>query len=413
MLRLVAFLTVICAVSAKIYFQEEFGSGWESRWVQSKHNSDYGKFVASSGKFYGDAERDTGLKTSQDARFYAIAASFPKFSSKGKDLVIQYTAKHEQSIDCGGGYLKIGPSTVDLKDFHGDSQYNIMFGPDICGATKRTHLIFNYKGTNLLKKVDIRTESDEFTHLFTLIVRPDQTYEVLIDNKSAASGSLIDGWDFLPPKEIPDPKVSKPEDWVDDATIADPDDTKPADWDSVPEFVADPDAEKPEDWDDEEDGEWEAPTIPNPDYKGEWQARMISNPAYKGEWTHPKIANPEYEPDETIGTYDDFGFVGIDIWQVKSGTIFDNILIGDDADEAKEHADKTWAKLKTDEKKKYDEDKEEQKKSAEEERAKRDSEIKDLQDEEESGDDDKPADSKRDQKLDALKKKQEHVHDDL
>jgi len=213
--------------------------------------------------------------------------------------------------------------------------------------------------------------------------------------------------------EILEVKVSKPEDWVDDATIADPDDTKPADWDSVPEFVADPDAEKPEDWDDEEDGEWEAPTIPNPDYKGEWQARMISNPAYKGEWTHPKIANPEYEPDETIGTYDDFGFVGIDIWQVKSGTIFDNILIGDDADEAKEHADKTWAKLKTDEKKKYDEDKEEQKKSAEEERAKRDSEIKDLQDEEESGDDDKPADSKRDQKLDALKKKQEHVHDDL
>lgn len=29
-----------------------------------------------------------------------------------------------------------------------------------------------------------------------------------------------------------------------------------------------------EDWDDEDDGEWEAPTIPNPEYKGEWKAKM-------------------------------------------------------------------------------------------------------------------------------------------
>jgi calreticulin len=29
-----------------------------------------------------------------------------------------------------------------------------------------------------------------------------------------------------------------------------------------------------EDWDDEDDGEWEAPTIPNPEYKGEWKPKM-------------------------------------------------------------------------------------------------------------------------------------------
>ncbi len=86
-----------------------------------------------------------------------------------------------------------------------------MFGPDICGASKRTHVIFNYKGENHLRKEDVRCESDELTHLYTLVVRPDQTYEVLIDRKSAASGSLTEGWNFLPPKEIPDPNVSKPE----------------------------------------------------------------------------------------------------------------------------------------------------------------------------------------------------------
>jgi hypothetical protein len=29
-----------------------------------------------------------------------------------------------------------------------------------------------------------------------------------------------------------------------------------------------------EDWDDEDDGEWEAPTVPNPEYKGEWKPKM-------------------------------------------------------------------------------------------------------------------------------------------
>ncbi len=76
-----------------------------------------------AGKFYGDAEADKGLQTSQDARFYAYTAKFPKFSNKDKDLVLQYTVKHEQKIDCGGGYLKILPSTVDQKNFNGDSQY--------------------------------------------------------------------------------------------------------------------------------------------------------------------------------------------------------------------------------------------------------------------------------------------------
>lgn len=34
-----------------------------------------------------------------------------------------------------------------------------------------------------------------------------------------------------PPKEIDDPKETKPEDWVDEAKIVDPEATKPEDWD--------------------------------------------------------------------------------------------------------------------------------------------------------------------------------------
>ena len=74
------------------------------------------------------------------------------------------------------------------------------------------HVIFNYKGNNLLTKKEIRCKDDVFTHLYTLIVNPDGTYEVLIDNEKAESGTLEEDWDFLPPKEIKDPEAKKPED---------------------------------------------------------------------------------------------------------------------------------------------------------------------------------------------------------
>ncbi|CAI8001496.1 Calreticulin [Geodia barretti] len=200
-------------------------------------------------------------------------------------------------------------------------------GPDICGpGTKKVHVILSYKGENKLTKKDIRCKDDEFTHLYTLILRPDNTYEVKIDNKRAEGGAIEDDWDILLPKDILDPEATKPEDWDDRAKIPDPEDTKPEEWDK-PEYIPDPEAKMPEDWDDEMDGEWEPPMIPNPDYKGEWTAKLIDNPDYQGEWVHPHIPNPDYEQDEFLYRYEDFGVIGFDLWQVKSGTIFDNVLI--------------------------------------------------------------------------------------
>jgi len=376
---------IVCAlslVSAKIYFKEEFGAGWEDRWMVSEHDESYGKLVASAGEFFDDEARDTGMKTSEDARFYSVSSMLSEsFSNKDTDLVIQFSVKHEQKIDCGGGYLKIMPSTIDQKDFHGDTVYNVMFGPDICGATKRTHVIFNYNDDNHLRRSDVKCESDELTHLYTLIVKPDQSYDVQIDQKSVASGNLVDDFDFLAPKEIEDPATSKPTDWVDQAMIVDPTETKPDGYDEIAEFVVDPEAEKPEDWDDEDDGEWEAPTIENPEYKGEWTPAMIENPDYVGEWVHPLVANPDYQEDDQIYAFSDFGAVGLDIWQVKSGTIFDNIIITDSIEEAEEFAAATWALQRPVEKKLAEEDRETKKAEADEERAVRDAEIKAMEDE--------------------------------
>merc|ERR1712066_772785 len=156
-------------------------------------------------------------------------------------------------------------------------------------------------------------------------------------------GSLKVDWEMLKPKEISDPSDKKPEDWVDDSMMDDPEDKKPEDWVEEKRIV-DSDAKKPDDWDDEEDGEWEAPMKDNPAYKGDWYGKRISNPAYKGIWEAKKIANPEYEDDDSVYKYADFGFIGFDLWQVKGGTIFDNVIICDDEAEADTFA-KKWKAL--------------------------------------------------------------------
>jgi calreticulin len=365
---------------------------WESRWVHSAaKGSDNGKFVLTAGKWYGNAEEDKGIQTSQDAKFYAISAQHNDFSNEGKDLVVQLQVKHEQTIDCGGGYVKLYPTGFEQKKLVGETPYNIMFGPDICGySTKKVHVIFAYKGQNLLLKKEIRCKDDDLSHVYTLVVHPDNTYDVLIDLEKVQSGSLEEDWDFLPAKEILDPQAKKPEDWDDRKKIADETDVKPADWD-VPEYIADPNAKKPEDWDDEMDGEWEPPQIKNPEYKGEWKAREIDNPNYKGEWVHPKIPNPEYSPDANLYKYASFGGVGIDIWQVKAGTIFDNIFIGDDLEAARAFAQETWGKNKDGELKMRDAAKEAERKAREEQEkaAKAEADAHAEEEEEEEEEDEK------------------------
>jgi len=306
--------------------------------------------------------------------------------------------KHTQKIDCGGGYIKLMPADIDQSKFGGDTDYAIMFGPDICGtSTKRVHVIFTYKGKNLLTKKTINAESDQLTHVYTLIVRPDNTYEVRIDNKKVQSGSLFDDWDFLLPKTIKDPAAKKPSDWVDNEKIDDPTDVKPADYDATPKQIADPDAEKPDDWNDESDGAWEAPMIDNPEWKGEWKPKQIPNPAYKGKWIHPEIANPEYTEDNEVYAYSNLGAVGFELWQVKAGSIFDNIIVTDSVDEAEQFYADTTGKHKDAEKSMFDDAEKAKRESEEAERKKIEAE-KAKQEKETDDDDDDDDDDDKDEK---------------
>lgn len=286
-------------------------------------------------------------------------------------------------MECGGAYLKLLKENADLhaEEFSNASPYVIMFGPDKCGATNKVHFIFKHKNPKTgeyeekhLKSPPMAKITKQST-LYTLIVKPDQTFEIRIDGKEAKSGSLLEEFtpSVNPPAEIDDADDKKPEDWVDKAQIPDPKAKKPEDWDEdapyeivdeeaekpedwledEPEFIPDPEAAKPEDWDDEEDGDWLPPTVanpkceeasgcgkwskpmkPNPAYKGKWSAPVIENPAYKGQWAPRKIPNPAYFEDKAPANFEPIGAIGFELWTMTKDILFDNIYVGHSIEDA-------------------------------------------------------------------------------
>lgn len=302
---------------------------------------------------------DKGLVLKDKAAHHAISAKFDKpIDNKGKTLVVQYEVKLQNFLECGGAYMKLLQQNAALgaDEFSNASPYVIMFGPDKCGSTNKVHFIFRHKNPKTGEYEEKHLTSapaatiNKLTNLYTLIVKPDQTFEILINGESSKNGSLLENFTpaVNPPKEIDDAEDKKPEDWVDEAKIRDPEATKPEDWDedapyeivdeeaekpadwleSEPLTVPDPEAEKPEDWDDEEDGDWiapqvanpkcddvsgcgpwEKPMIKNPAFKGKWTAPFIDNPLYKGVWAPRKIPNPDFFEDKTPADFEPMGAV--------------------------------------------------------------------------------------------------------
>lgn len=341
---------------------------------------------------------DVGLVAKSKAAQHAISAHFEepldvaKVIAEGKPLVVQYEVKLQNGLTCGGAYVKLltdGPEGIQHKEFSDKTPYTIMFGPDKCGGNSKVHFIFRHKNP-VTGEIEEKHLTDtpppklgKTTALYTLIVRPDSTFDLQINGESKRSGSLLEEFDppVNPPAEIDDPDDKKPAAWVDEARIPDPEAKKPDDWDEdapkeiqdpeaakpegwledEPLLVPDPEAEKPEEWDDEEDGEWTAPTIPNPKcveaegcgewvpplvpnpaYKGKWFAEYIDNPAYKGPWAPRKIPNPGFFEDKEPAKLSPIGGVGFELWTMDEDILFDNIYVGTSEEDAKAFAQETY-----------------------------------------------------------------------
>ncbi|XP_071483050.1 calnexin-like [Diadema antillarum] len=334
---------------------------------------------------------DMGLVLKSKAKHHAIAAKLDKpFEFVADPLVVQYEVKFQNSHDCGGAYVKLLTNNPDLKldGVHDKTPYTIMFGPDKCGADSKLHFIFRHKnpksGEFEEKHAKKPTGSfshvftDQKVHLFTLVVNPDNTFQVYVDQKVVSEGSLLEDMSpaVNPPAEIEDPDDKKPKDWDDRKKIPEPGAEKPDDWDEdapaqiedenavkpdgwlddEPELIDDPDAERPDDWDDDMDGEWEPPKInnplcddvgcgewkppmvPNPGYKGKWKPPYIDNPNYQGEWKPRMIANPDFFEDLEPFKMSSIGAIALELWSMSDNILFDNFIITTDKDVADQYA---------------------------------------------------------------------------
>lgn len=146
---------------------------------------------------------------------------------------VRYELRLHKTHECGGAYLKIlkADPKFEPAKFKDTTPFVIMFGPDKCGETDKVlcvafvcgfcigsisffsccslylfathtrihtqvHFIFRHENPlthewqekHLTSPPRIRT--DTHTHLYTLVIRPDNTFEIFIDQVSVSSVCL-------------------------------------------------------------------------------------------------------------------------------------------------------------------------------------------------------------------------------
>ncbi|XP_021026763.1 calmegin [Mus caroli] len=301
----------------EVYFTETFDSGNLAGWVLSKAKKDDvdSEIAIYDGRWEieelkeNQVPGDRGLVLKSKAKHHAIAAVLEKpFIFADKPLIVQYEVNFQDGIDCGGAYIKLLADTGDLilENFYDKTSYTIMFGPDKCGEDYKLHLIFRHKHpkTGVFEEkhakppdVDLKEFfTDRKTHLYTLVMNPDDTFEILIDQKVVNQGTLLDDVvpPINPPREIDDPSDKKPEEWDDRAKIPDPTAVKPEDW-----------------------------------------CRL-------GIWSPQKIPNPDYFEDDHPFLLTSFSALGLELWSMTPDIYFDNFIICSEKEVANQWATDGW-----------------------------------------------------------------------
>lgn len=359
-----------------VHFQSFKDSDWDNYYIPSSFPHYTGEWAVERSNF---VPYEKVLVTKTANANYAISTRFDTpLKLNNQPLIIQYEVRFQESLTCGGAAMKVYGANFNPDVVNPRTPYIIKFGPDRCGTTDKVVFNFCHKNSKTGQVVEHvlkdcpKVPNDRLTHLYTLIIRPDNTYEILVDASSVKQGSLFNGFqpEVNPPKEIDDPNDKKPADWVDNEMYPDPSAKKPDDWDETqPEYIPnpnklnppngwllneppripDPKVPKPAEWDDEFFGQWEAPLIDNPKcveargcgkyyppairnpkYKGKWNAPQIKNPAYKGPWAPRKIPNPDYYEEPNVHNLDVINGIGFEFSSSSKGECFNNILVSTD-----------------------------------------------------------------------------------
>jgi calnexin len=242
------------------HFESFSAPTWDQQWQPSALENYTGIWELRDAPDPASYPGEKLIFAAKESAYHGLGTKFPKpLNFRSSPLIVQYEVRFVKDIICGGAYIKLfGDSAFDPLSLSNETKYTIMFGPDKCGSIKKVHFIFMHAHphTGVFQEKHLESapeaETDKINHLYTLIVRPDNTYTILIDGVISKGGSLLNDFEppVNPPLTIDDPTDTRPDDWVDEEMIDDPDARKPEDWDDdAPEYVPDPDqTSPPEDW---------------------------------------------------------------------------------------------------------------------------------------------------------------------
>lgn len=356
-----------------VHYQSFSRPGWEKNYFTSTLPQYTGAWKLENSNF---PPYEPMLYTQTPIARYSLSTTFDSpLNLHDQPLIIQYEVHLQESLTCGSATIKLYG-----KDFNPDfvsptTPFLIQFGPDRCGSTNKVIFNFCHKDSKTGRIQEHRLincpemKNDQYSHLYTLIIRPDNTFSILIDSLSVKEGSLLNGFqpEVNPAEKINDPTDKKPSDWVENEMMPDPTARKPDDWDETePEFIPNPaklnppkgwlvdepvqipnpKISKPDNWDDEFFGPWSAPLIDNPacenargcgkyyppairnpKYKGKWKAPEIKNPLYKGKWAPRQIPNPDFYSEDHVHNFETILGIGFEFKSVSKGIGIDNVLV--------------------------------------------------------------------------------------
>lgn len=366
----------------KILYYENFSDpNVLDYWIPTMHFRYRGKWKAEQLFALQSRRGERGIVAKDKEVSHAISHKFRHpISAPNQTLLIQFEARAQFLFLCTSGFMKLFTDPdFDPAEFSNSTAHILEFGPERCDKFNQTRLSFFTTETDGEKTIQVEHKLkntfwipvDEITHLYTLIIRPDNTFEYLIDNRSMRNGTFIDDFDtpVIETPYIDDPNDKKPSDWDDRVLIRDPNEKKPDDWDddappTIPDpkkvrpppgwliheerFIPDPKSVKPLNWDESKLGEWEPEQIPNPKCigvpgcgryvppkirnpkaRGKWRAKYVPNPNYKGIWRPRKIKNPKYTGDLQNKTFvlPPITGIGFDVWCSQRDFAFTNLLI--------------------------------------------------------------------------------------
>jgi len=127
----------------------------------------------------GHAAGDAVLALTKEAQRYGFTAPLARFSlADDAPLVVQFEAKHQSGLSCGGSYVKLYADGVAPARVTPSSPYVIMFGPDKCGATDKVHFIVRTENpvTGVTDEHHLaappRVKADTLSHVYTLVLKP-------------------------------------------------------------------------------------------------------------------------------------------------------------------------------------------------------------------------------------------------